>query len=121
MIGNCIFQFLFCFAVGLEPTPASVHASTNGNVPSNSEEIIIDDEPKVKQQQQSDIDTTPVPMELEPELSGSAAAAPANTNPVVSMASSRMDLESELREFLEGGGAGSLATTDDVGIEQMLQ
>lgn len=84
----------------------------------NSEKIIIDDEAKIAQQ--PDIDTTPVPMELEPELSGSAATV-ANTNSVVSMSASQVDLESELREFLEGGGAGSLTTADDVGIEQILQ
>lgn len=96
----------------------SIRPSTNGNGLNNNEKTIIDDEPKVTQQ--SDIDTTPVPMELEPELSGSAAIT-ADTNSVASMPTSQVDLESELREFLEGGGAGNLATTDDVGIEQMLQ
>lgn len=65
-----------------------------------------------------DIDTTPVPMELEPELNShhgsnqTAATVSATTTPQV-------DLESELREFLEGD-ASNLATADDVGIEQML-
>lgn len=114
-----MFNVSICsFVVGLEPILPPVHASTNGNVPSNNEKIIIDNEPKVKQQ--SDIDTTPVPMELEPDLSGSATTT-ANTNSVVSMSTAQVDLESELREFLESGGAGSLTTTDDVGIEQMLQ
>lgn len=101
------------------PAAHTSHASTNGNGLNNTEKIVIDDEPKVTQQQ-PDIDITPVPMELEPELSGSAAIS-ANTNSVGSMSTSQVDLESELREFLEGNAAGTLPTTDDVGIEQMLQ
>lgn len=80
--------------------------------------MIIDDGTKVAQQ--PDIDITPVPMELEPELSGSAATS-GNTNAVGAMSTTQVDLESELREFLEGSGAANLPTTDDVGIEQMLQ
>lgn len=111
-------KFVFFSAVGLEPILPPAHAATNGNGLRINEKIIIDDEPKVVEQ--PDIDTTLVPMELEPELSGSAATSENNTNPVVpTMATG--DLESEFREFLEGGGAGNLATTDDVGIEQMLQ
>lgn len=106
------------FSVGLEPILSSLHASTNGNTLNNSEKIIIDDNAEVSQP--PDIDITPVPMELEPELSGSAATS-ANTNSIGSISTSQVDLESELREFLEGSGAGSLPTTDDVGIEQMLQ
>lgn len=89
----------------MEPLP--VRATTmelnglNGN-----EKRITDNEPNVTLQ--PDIDTTPVPMELEPELSGSAAASNNNENSVVSMTTSQVDLESELREFLEGGGGGNL-------------
>lgn len=106
------------FIVGLEPIPPSGHLPANGNGLSNNEKIDVVDDTKASQP--SDIDTTPVPMELEPELSGSAANT-TNTNPGVSMPSSQVDLESELREFLEGSAADNLATSDDVGIEQMLQ
>lgn len=68
----------------------------------------------------NDINTTPVPMELEPDTDvrhshhSTENASQSTINP-----QAQVDLETELREFLEAGN-NSLATTDDVAIEQML-
>lgn len=93
--------------MGLEPI-VPVHRSTNANI------LISNKISGEDNKQEPDIDTTPVPMDLEPELGQLST----NTNSE-SISTTQVDLESELREFLEGG-AGSLATADDVGIEQML-
>lgn len=64
-------------------------------------------------------DTTPIPMELEADTNVQH-----HTNNISNETSSnnpqaQVDLETELREFLEAGNNG-LPSTDDVAIEQML-
>lgn len=114
------------FSVGLDPIvppQPPIIASTNGHI----EKIVIDDDEQLTlptqsqqqmrpaTQQQPDIDTTPVPMELEPELSGSAVTNAA-VNSIPSISTTPVDLENELREFLESND------DDDVGsLERMLQ
>lgn len=69
-----------------------------------------------------DIDTTPVPMDLEPEDmvvdNGGGGGQQQTTN------NNQVDIENELREFLEGGGPGLPTAAevehDTASIEQML-
>lgn len=75
------------------------------------------------------IDTTSVPMDLEPESMGhhsnptviTSNSSTARIPPIPSAAASHVDIENELREYLEGG-SGSLAPVvdDNCPIEQML-
>ena len=64
-------------------------------------------------------DTTPVPMDLEPEtIVHHNPAAPTTVPAAATPAVTQVDLEHELREFLEGGT--NLPQTEDPAIEHML-
>lgn len=70
----------------------------------------------------NDMNTTSVPMELEPDTDISHTHthhATENASQSTINPQAQDDLEMELRELLEAGN-NSLATTDDVAIEQML-
>lgn len=89
-----IFFNFFVVTVGLEHIANTKPADTNGVLLSKLSS-----------------DSTPTPMELEPDTTE-----PQHTNGTQTpTCTPQVDLELELREFLEGGNSG-----DDVGIEQML-
>lgn len=57
-----------------------------------------------------DIDTTEVPMDLEPELVPQQQQVVSRTPASSAAPVSQTDIENELREFLEGGSAGTMSS-----------
>lgn len=96
------------------PQQPSSTSSSSSSPPSNTNSNGLNDATPV-----DDLaNTTPVPMELEPSESNDPGHI--NTNePSTTTSQPQVDLETELREFLEADN-NELASNDDVGIEEML-